>query len=89
MSNDHGQEELPVYATTDFYTTAVLVLNKFEVIEIRKDEQNRRNKTKYFVFRDSPELRQLILDYMNSSLMGNLRDFRHAIDTVKDMVHSG
>ena len=87
MSNQ--EEESTVYATTDFYTTAVLVLNKFEVIEIRRDEQNKRNKTKYFVFKDSPELRKLILDYMNSSLVGNLREFRHAIDTVKDMVHSG
>jgi len=75
------------YTTTDFYTTAVLVLKKFEVLEIRAEGKN--DKVKRFVFTDTPELRETILSYMNGTVVDNLREFRNAIETVKDMVHSG
>jgi len=75
------------YTTTDFYTTAVLVLKKFEVLEIRAQGPN--GKVKRFIFEDTQELRDTILSYMNGSMEGNLREFRNAIETVKDMVHSG
>lgn len=80
--NDEGK-----YTTTDFYTTAVLVLRKFEVLEIRAEGKN--DKVKRFVFEDTTELRDTILSYMNGSINDNLREFRNAIETVKDMVHSG
>ena len=75
------------YTTTDFYTTAILVLLKFEVLEIRAEGAS--GKVKRFVFKDVPELRETILSYMNGTMEGNLRDFRNAIETIKDMVHSG
>lgn len=80
--NDEGK-----YTTTDFYTTAVLVLKKFEVLEIRPLGDS--GKVKRFVFEDTEELRSTILSYMNGTMEGNLREFRNAIETVKDMVHSG
>jgi len=79
--------ENKTYTTTDFYTTAVLVLKKFEVLEIRAEGKN--DKVKRFVFNDTPELRETILSYMNGTVTDNLREFRNAIETVKDMVHSG
>lgn len=75
------------YYTTDFYTTAVLRMSGYEVkkIIIEKPGGNRKK----FAFEDSPELRQIVLDYMNGTIEGNLREFKNAIDNVKDMVHSG
>ena len=75
------------YMTTDFYTTAVLKLYKFDVLEIRQEGAS--GKVKRFVFEDTEELRKVVLSYMNSNAEGNLREFRNAIESVKDMVHSG
>jgi len=75
------------YTTTDFYTTAVLVLKKFEVLEITSEGPT--NRVKRFVFEDNDELRTTILSDTNGTMDGNLRDFRNGIECVKDMVHSG
>ena len=75
------------YNTTDFYTVAVLILKKFQVKKITKEGPEGR--VKRFWFDDSEELQETILSYMNRNLEGNVRDFRDAIETVKDMVHSG
>ena len=74
------------YATTDFYTTAVLIAQKFEVQSITTEGP--AGKVKKFHFADTPALREAIMKYMNGTLTGNLREFRNAIETVKDMVHS-
>jgi len=74
------------YTTTDFYTTAILVLKKYEILEVRAEGKN--DKVKRFVFEDTPELREDILSYMNGNMEGNLRDFRNAIENTKDLVHS-
>lgn len=76
-----------IYSTTDFYTTACLLSQEYKVISITTEGPG--NKVKRFHFQDSPELRKTILAYMNRDLSGNLRQFRDAIETVKDMVHSG
>lgn len=75
------------FSTTDFYMTAILIAHKYEVKKISSEGGG--GKLKRFTFDDSEELRALILKYMNRNLEGNLRDFRDAIETVKDMVHSG
>jgi hypothetical protein len=75
-----------LYSTTDFYTTAVLISKKFLVKSVTVEGTNR--KVKRFHFDDTPELRQVILEYTNRVLEGNLREFRDAIETVKDLVHS-
>jgi len=80
-------EEESLYSTTDFYTTAILIAQKFEVKQITTEGPNK--KVKRFHFEDSKELKEIIMKYMNNSLVGNLREFRNAIETVKDMVHSG
>lgn len=80
-------EKKELYSTTDFYTTAVLVYKKFEVKKITVDKQGGR--VKRFHFENSDELQETIMSYMNSTLEGNLREFRNSIETVKDMVHSG
>lgn len=85
MAKEREFEEEGQYTTTDFYTTAVLVLKKFEVLAIK----SAGGKVKRFAFNDTPELRATILSYMNGTMEGNLREFRNAIECVKDMVHSG
>lgn len=80
-------EEVKEYSTTDFYTTAILIAQKFEVKQITTEGPNGR--VKRFHFDDSKELKDVIMKYMNNTLVGNLREFRNAIETVKDMVHSG
>ena len=75
------------YSTTDFYTTAVLLLKKYKIKEITTEGPQK--KVKRFWFEDSDELRAIIMEYMNGDLCENLRDFRNSIDTVKDLVHSG
>ena len=80
MSND-------LYNTTDFYITAVLISSDFDVQNITKEGPD--DRVKRFHFEESTELRNTILKYMNGSLDGNLKKFKQAIETVKDMVHSG
>lgn len=75
--------EETLFATTDFYTSALLVCLGYEIKKITAD-----GRVKKFHFEDTPELRQDILDYMNRKKMGNLRDFRDAIERIKDLVHS-
>jgi hypothetical protein len=75
------------YSTTDFYTTAVLIFSGFEVTHVTS--HGPREEVKRFHFQDSPELQSVIMLYMNGKLEGNIRAFRNAIDTVKDMVHAG
>lgn len=85
-----SREELnldEMYGTTDFYTTAVLIAHEFELKHVGTEGPGK--KVKRFYFEDTPELRDIVMKYMNSQLDGNLRRFRNAIDTVKDMVHSG
>ena len=79
-------DETELYTTTDFYTTAILISKKFQVIKLTT--QGNWNHIKRFHFSDSPELREIVLLYMNRQLDGNLRDFRDAIEVVKDLVHS-
>lgn len=81
MSNNEN-----LYSTTDFYTTAVLISQNFEVVNLTSEPPS--NKVKRFHFKDSPELRKTIMAYTNKTLDGNIRDFKEAIETVKEMVHS-
>lgn len=88
MSDSREEQDFDeMYGTTDFYTTAVLIAHEFELKHIRSEGPG--NKVKRFFFEDTQELRDVVMKYMNSQLEGNLRRFRNAIDTVKDMVHSG
>ena len=78
--------EKSLYSTTDFYTTAILISQKFEVKEVTNEGPGSR--VKRFHFDDSKELRETIMKYMNGALLGNLREFRNAIESTKDLVHS-
>jgi hypothetical protein len=78
-------EEL--YSTTDFYITAVLIAEDYEVQDITREGPDQR--VKRFHFEDSKELRNAVLQYMNGKLNGSYKKFKQAIETVKDMVHSG
>ena len=82
-----SDEEVPVtYSTTDFYTAAVLISQKFEVQSVSLGGPG--NRVKRFHFKESPAIRSTVMSYMNRILVGNLREFRDAIETVKDLVHS-
>ena len=75
------------YSTTDFYTTAVLLFSGFDVTQITS--HGPKGEVKRFHFENTPELQAIVMEYMNGKLTGNIRQFRNAIDTVKDMLHSG
>lgn len=70
------------YTTTDLYTVAVLVSQGYPIEEVRGDSR------KKFVFKDNEQLRTCIRDFMNGALKGDLRNFKNAIETVKDLLHS-
>jgi len=74
------------YSTTDFYTTAVLISQEFQVTEVTKE--GHQGKVKRFHFDKTPEVQGVVMNYINGKLEGNIRDFRNAIETVKDMVYS-
>ena len=74
------------YSTTDFYTTAVLISQSFPVVEVTKEGHG--GKVKRFHFKKTPEVQKVVMDYINGKLEGNIRNFRNAIETVKDMVYS-
>ena len=75
------------YNTTDFYITAMLIAEDHEVISITTEGPD--NRVKRFHFDDSEELRSKVLQYMNGKLNGSYKKFKQAIETTKDMVHSG
>jgi hypothetical protein len=81
-----------MYSTADFYTAALLICLRYEIVEVtREGVESRRDgkgRTRRFHFYDSKELRQDLMDYMNNKKVGNLRDYRDAIETVKELVHS-
>jgi transcriptional regulator with AAA-type ATPase domain len=72
------------YTTSDFYVTAMLISQKFTVENV--DGSN--PKRKVFTFKDSKELREAIKNYMNGTLVGNLREFKNAIESTKDYLHN-
>lgn len=74
------------WSTTDFYTVATLLYEQYEVINIT-DEKD-KGKIKRFHFADSSDLHDTVRKYINGQLVGNLRDFKNAIEQVKDMIHS-
>ena len=79
------------YTTTDFYTAALLICLDYEILEVSREgkaDKDGKGRTRRFHFEDSPELQQDIMKYMNNKKSGLLRDFRDAIETVKDLVHS-
>jgi hypothetical protein len=78
------EEKREIYRTTDFYTTAVLILKKFKIEKVTTKE----GRVKTFHFENTDELQETIMEYANGDLEGNIRDFRNAIENVKDMVHS-
>lgn len=84
--------ESELYSTTDFYTAALLICLKYPVQKVTRERNNGefdpKGKVRRFHFDDTEELRADILAYMNNQKQGLLRDFRDAIETVKDLVHS-
>ena len=75
-----------IYSTTDFYTTAMLIAQRYEVKQVTSEGPSGR--VKRFHFTNNDELQKIVMKYMNGSLEGNLKDFKNAIETVKDLVHS-
>jgi len=74
------------YSTTDFYTTAMLISQDFIVTEVTKEGPS--NKVKRFHFSENSKIRSVVMNYVNGNLQGNIKDFKNAIETVKDMVYS-
>lgn len=81
-----------VYTTTDFYTAALLVSQKYEILEVTREgaklDKDGLGRTRRFHFADTPELQKDIMDFMNNKKMGLLRDYRDAVEIIKDMVHA-
>ena len=79
-NTEHG------YSTTDFYTTAVLISQEFQVTDVTRE--GHQGKVKRFHFDKTPDVQEVVMSYINGKLEGNIRSFRNAIETVKDMVYS-
>lgn len=77
-----------LYNTADFYTAALLICRGHKIEKITTEKSKHKKDKKSFYFTDSEELQADLLSYMNRDLEGNLRDFRDAIERVKDIVHS-
>lgn len=75
-----------IYSTTDFYTTAMLISQNFEVMNVTKEGSE--GKVKRFHFKKTEEVDDVILRYVNGNLEGSIRDFKNAIECVKDMVYT-
>ena len=84
--------EKELYSTTDFYTAALLICLKYEIKKVTRENpggsDDPQGKVRRFYYEDTDELRADILEYMNGKKSGNLREFRDAIENVKDLVHS-
>ena len=74
-----------MFSTKDFYITAVLLTKGFEIKSI--DTEGFNKKIKRFAFDDTPELQEVVRMYTNARLEGNLKDFKNAIETVKELCH--
>ena len=84
---DEIQENIKdLYSTTDFYTTAMLISQDFIVKKVTKEGPS--GKVKRFHFLKTPQVQEIVMSYVNGNLEGNIRSFKNAIDTVKDMVYS-
>lgn len=84
-------ESEELYTTTDFYTAALLICLGYEVRSVTREgkpDKDGQGKTRRFHFPNSEQLQQDRMAYMNNKKEGLLRDFRDAIETVKDLVHS-
>ena len=87
IQSNLGEKDLESqYSTTDFYTTAMLISQNFTVLHVTKEGPN--GKVKRFYFDKTPEVKEVVMSYVNGKLNGNVRDFKNAIETVKDMVYS-
>jgi len=75
-----------MYITGDLYTTAVLLLKGFDIQEV--SSHGPEGRIKKFHFNDCPELQQVLMDYMNGKVEGNIRDFRNKVENVKDLIHN-
>lgn len=73
-----------LYGTTDLYTAAVLMSCGHKVVEVI----NADSKTKRFHFQDSPALHIARMSYLNGTLEGNIKNFKNAIEAIKDMIYS-
>ena len=83
------QEQLnntPLFSTTDFYATAVLISKGHKVAKV--ESHHRDSKIKVFFFKKTPAISNLLMSYANGDLAGNIREFKNAIDTVKELVHN-
>lgn len=80
------------FTTTDFYTAALLVYCEYEILEVTRegppDKRDNLGKTRRFHFEPSDQLNEDIMNYRNGKKEGNLKKFKEAIETVKDLVHS-
>jgi predicted secreted protein len=76
--------QLKEYSTTDFYTTAMLISQKQEVIKVSKEGDN--GQIKRFHFNETSAVQKIVMSYINGQLEGNIKEFRNAIETVKGIV---
>ena len=71
------------FSTSDLYTSAVLLCLDHRITDITAE-----GKIKTFHFENTEELNRDVFDYVNGKKLGNLRDFRDAIERVKDLIHA-
>ena len=76
------------YVTTDFNITAALKSQGFKVIKTSpSDRVSSKGRIKQFHFENSEALKKAKMLYINGDLVGNLRDFTNAIESVKELIY--
>ena len=78
--------EQEIYTTTDFYTAAVLISQGFNIVDTTLLDSN--IKTKVFHFENTRLLQEIRKSYIDGKLVGNIRQFKNAVEEIKDRLHS-
>jgi len=73
------------FSTNDLYTTAILIACGFPMVEVDTNDDTGR---KTFYFDNTEDLKKSLMAYRNGTLTGNLKNFKNAIENVKDIVHA-
>ena len=73
------------FSTKDFNTLVLLRYHGYKFEQVTYEGAT--GKTKRVHVNDTPELRQLLLNYDNNDVMVKMRDLMRTIEDVKEFVH--
>ena len=79
---------MTTYRTRDFNKISFLKAKSYKIFGYEEAAESRTDKPVIdFVFEDTPELHQALLDYDNKSDLTHARDLQNAEQEVKDIIY--